>query len=118
MLPSTILCIALLSLANCQYDYDEYAYDESGNDESGNDEVKTTTLPISTTVTEEDTNVRTKYAVFGGILGGLGVVAGLAIAGRQLCARSKEKKDDDDEVNKLDYDYYGIIHRRMSSSYV
>ena len=128
MLPSTILCIALLSLASCQYDdvdvdgdgleYDnvEVDFDRRGlDDDSGYDEVTTTTaLPPSTT--EEDTSPRTKYAIFGGILGGLAVVAGLSVAGRRLCAKAKEKKDED--ADKLDYDYYGIIHRRMSSSYV
>jgi len=124
MLPSTILCIALLSLASCQYDeydgieYDgtEHDFDRRGlDDDSGYDEVTTTTVLPPSTI-EEDTNPRTKYAIFGGILGGLAVVAGLSVAGRRLCARSKEKKDED--VDKLDYDYYGIIHRRMSSSYV
>lgn len=127
MLPSTILCIALLSLASCQYDdvdvdvdglEFEVDFDRRGlDDDSGYDEPTTTTLPPSTI--EEDHNPRTKYAIFGGILGGLAVVAGLAVAGRRLCARSKEKKDEeDDKDNHFDYDYYGIIHRRMSSSYV
>lgn len=127
MRPATILFICLLTFANSNYD------DDSGDttststtsttfDDSGDTSTSTSTSTSTTTSTfmDEELDVEDdnwiKYTVLGGIVGGLGVIGGLIAAGRQLCKKSKKEKEKDDK--DLEYDYYGIIQRRLSSSYV
>ena len=79
---------------------DDYFY------ESGNQEI----IPV---VGDDSDNAGAgsyKYGIVGGILGGLAILIGLALFGRRMLYRRKEKDDKD-----LDYDYYGIMQRRYCS---
>jgi hypothetical protein len=117
----TIGIICLFALVTCNdyeedgIEYDEYVeqYDDSGSGSgSGDDVVTFTTTTTPAPSTKKDVG-DSGGAVVGGILGGLGILAVLAILGRRFCRKSRHEKEKDDK--ELDYDYYGIINRRTSS---
>ena len=119
----TIGIICLFALVTCDeygVEYDDYSptqYEYEGDSESGSgsgDDTTTTTPAPSEDVGGEGGGGGKGWAIFGGIVGGLSALAGLAVLGRRFCKKSRHEKDDKD----LDYDYYSIIQRRTSSSYV
>lgn len=124
MRPVTILFICLLTFANSNYDDDSgdttststtsSTFDDSGDTSTSTSTTTSTFIDEELEVEDNKDDNWIKYAVLGGIVGGLGVIGGLIAAGRQLCKKSKKEKVDED----MYYDYYGIIQRRLSSSYV
>lgn len=120
----TIGLICLVALATCSedgIDYEDYTtenYDDihSGSGSGDDDVIIKTTIPApSKNKDGGGGGGGVGWAIFGGILGGLGALSGLAVLGRRFCKKSKYEKD-------LDYDYYDIIHKRIinkrtSSSY-
>jgi len=117
MIPITLILFFALVTRNEYDDYSPTQYEYESN--RGDDHIITTTTTKTTPVPVKDEGGGDKgWAIFGGVLGGLSAFAGLALLGRRFCKKimneHDKKKNDDTDV---EYDYYGILHRRTSRSY-